>query len=267
MIVFPNAKINLGLNVVSRREDGYHSISSCFLPIGWKDILEVIEAPVFEFSSSGLEIPGDAQNNLCVRAFEMLKKDFDIPSVKIHLHKLIPMGAGLGGGSSDGAFTLMILNDLFELKISTAKLTDYAKRLGADCPFFLRNRPTMVSGIGEIFGDIDVDLSGVKVVVVHPDIHINTAKAFEKIIPNEPIWAIPDVLVSPRTAWLEGLKNDFEEPAIQEFSTIQTIKNELTRQGAFYTSMTGSGSAVFGLFETTCDHVRLKDYMIWAGEL
>ncbi len=269
MVVFPNAKINLGLNIVLKRPDGYHNISSCFVPIGWKDALEAVPADAFEFTSSGLDIPGDQQANLCVKAYHLLKENHDIPAVRMHLHKVIPMGAGMGGGSADGAFALKLLNELFELNLSTETLERYAQELGADCPFFIQNTPKLVSGIGEVLEDAMIDLSNKKVVVVYPNLHVHTGTAFSQITPREPGLSVASIIKTPMERWREVLVNDFEAPVFEQFPEIAQIKTKLYEQGAVYASMTGSGSAVYGLFEsgfeTKTKELAFENSSVWSG--
>ncbi|UXP30643.1 4-(cytidine 5'-diphospho)-2-C-methyl-D-erythritol kinase [Reichenbachiella agarivorans] len=250
MIAFPNAKINLGLNILSRRPDGYHNISSCFLPVSWRDILEIIPSDTFSFHSSGLSIPGDFHSNLVVKAYEMLRADFDLSPVEIHLHKVIPMGAGMGGGSSDGAFALKLLNELFALNLDHGQLEAYAKKLGADCPFFIQNKPRMVGGIGDVFEDIDLDLKGYQLLIVYPEIHINTKLAFQSITPQIPKMMPQEVLQLPILDWKDHLVNDFERPVFAQHPSLATLKEELYQHGALYASMSGSGSSVFGIFDS-----------------
>lgn len=253
MIAFPNAKVNIGLNITSKRADGYHNLSSCFLPIDWKDALEIVPAEKFEFTSSGLAIPSESSGNLCVKAYELLKEKYNIPSVKMHLHKVIPMGAGLGGGSADGAFALKLLNDLFEIGLTKEELEAYAKTLGADCPFFIDNKPKLVTGIGEVMEDITVDLSNYSVVVVFPGIHVSTKTAFSGITPKAPDYDLKSIIQKPPKDWQGTIVNDFEETVFSEHPEIQKIKEQLLAQGAHYASMTGTGSAVFGVFENGTD--------------
>lgn len=248
MIAFPNAKINIGLNITSKRADGYHNLSSCFLPIDWKDALEVIHSEQFEFTSSGLDIPGDSSGNLCVKAYNLLKEKHDIPPVKMHLHKVIPMGAGLGGGSADGAFALKLLNDLFEIGLPNKELEAYAKTLGADCPFFIDNKPKLVTGIGEVMEDVTVDLSGYKIAVVFPGIHVSTKTAFSGITPRTPNYELKAMLQQSPKNWQGTIINDFEETVFAAHPEIQQVKTQLLELGAEYASMTGTGSAVFGVF-------------------
>ena len=186
MVSFPPCKINLGLNVVSKRSDGYHDIETCFYPVPLTDALEIIKADRFSFTASGNTIPGDAANNLCIKAYELLRRDFNLAPVAIHLHKIIPTGAGLGGGSSDGAHALRLLNVIFDLKLSGEKLKDYALQLGSDCPFFIENKPMFGSGRGEVLRDISLDLSGRFIVLVKPNEHVSTAEAYAGVTPASP---------------------------------------------------------------------------------
>ena len=244
MIVFPNAKINIGLNVIEKRQDGYHNLESCFVPIPWKDALEVVESNTFSFSSSGLPIPGSG--NIVIQAYDLLKERFDLPAVSIHLHKNIPIGAGLGGGSADGAFMLKLLNELFELSLTPKELAAAAGKLGSDCPFFIDNRPKFVEGTGDIFSEISLDLSGHYLALVYPNLHVETKSAFQGLVPEKPRYNLKDTLESRTPGDWPGLvKNDFEKTADAK---IITVKEALYQQGAIYASMSGSGSAVYGLF-------------------
>ena len=195
MVSFPNCKINLGLNIVNKRDDGYHDIETVFFPIQLKDALEVIEIEEFGFSASGFSIEGEPAKNLCVKAYDMLKKDFpQLPAVQMHLHKAIPMGAGLGGGSADGAFTLKLLNKKFDLSLSEKQLINYSLRLGSDCPFFILNKPCFGTGRGEILEQTELDLSGYKFLIVQPSVHITTASAFSTIKPLKPAKSIKQII-------------------------------------------------------------------------
>ena len=249
MVLFPNCKINLGLNIVNKRSDGYHNIETVFLPIQLKDALEVIEKEEFEFSSTGLSIEGEIEKNLCVKGYHLLKKDFPyLSNVQMHLHKAIPMGAGLGGGSSDGAFTLKLLNKKFELNLSEKQLIDYSLKLGSDCPFFIVNKPCFATSRGEILEPIALDLSTYKIVIVHPDIHVSTAWAFSNINPQGPVKSIQQIIQQPILTWKNELSNDFETPVFKKYPEIKKIKDELYDSGAIYAAMSGSGSAVYGIF-------------------
>ena len=257
MLTFPNAKINLGLNVIARRPDGYHDIESCLYPIPFFDVLEIIPSEKFIFTSSGLDIPGDREKNLCVRAYYLLAKSFDLRPVHIHLHKVIPMGAGLGGGSADGAFTLVMLNEMFELQLSVDTLEELAGQLGSDCPFFIQNKPVFATGRGAEFQEIKLDLSGKFIALKHPGIHIRTKEAYSRVIPTEPKKSISKIIEQPIETWKNTLVNDFEKAVFPSHSELLRLKEELYQKGALYASMTGSGSAIYGIFEEKPD---LKDW-------
>jgi 4-diphosphocytidyl-2-C-methyl-D-erythritol kinase len=257
MIYFPNAKINLGLRVTSKREDGFHDLDTVFFPVPLHDVLEVItqstgSADAVTFTHSGIPIPGDTSSNLCIKAYYLLKKDYpDLPSILLHLHKHIPMGAGLGGGSSDGAFMLKLLNDKYKLGIGLDQLKTYALTLGSDCPFFIINEPVQAKGRGEIMQPISCELSSKTLVLVCPGIHVSTADAFRKIKLSPDAPSCVSVIESPIQAWKDNLINDFEEPVFSAFPEIGNIKEKLYNAGALYASMTGTGSTVYGIFETS----------------
>lgn len=249
MVIFPNCKINLGLQIVSKRTDGYHDLETVFYPIDLKDVVEIIENKEFEFSASGSPIGGGTDNNLCVKAFYLLKKDFPhLPNIQMHLHKVIPMGAGLGGGSADGAFALKLLNKKFELGLSEEQLIDYSLQLGSDCPFFILNKSCFATSRGEKLEPIDIDLSDFKIVIIHPAIHISTVEAFANIKPMKPGKSIKQVIQQPISTWKDELINDFENPVFNKFPEIKKIKDSLYDAGAIYASMSGSGSALYGIF-------------------
>ena len=254
MILFPNCKINLGLHILQKREDGFHDLETVFYPIALQDALEIIQNPSpseneIEFSTSGLVVEGKRGDNICVKAFHLLKKDFpQLPSVQMHLHKTIPMGAGLGGGSADGAFALLLLNKKFFLNIAEEKLIDYALRLGSDCPFFIKNTPCYATGRGEKMESLSLDLSSYKFVIVNPGIHINTGWAFSQIAPSAERRSIKDIIQQPIEEWKNQLTNDFEIAVGKLHPAVIEIKSLLYRHGAVYASMTGSGSTVYGLF-------------------
>ncbi|HRH47499.1 MAG TPA: 4-(cytidine 5'-diphospho)-2-C-methyl-D-erythritol kinase [Panacibacter sp.] len=258
MVIFPNCKINLGLNIVNKRADGYHDIETIFYPLPFCDALEIITNPehnstaTVQFSATGLKIDGAIENNLCVKAYNLLKKDFPLlPAIQMHLHKVIPMGAGLGGGSADGAFTLLLLNKKYQLNLSTAQLINYALQLGSDCPFFIINKPCFGKGRGEILEQIDLQLSAYKFVIVNPGIHINTAWAFSQITPAPPAQSLKENILRPVETWKNNLVNDFEKPVLQQYPQLQVIKDQLYNSGAAYAGMSGSGSTFFGIFKKT----------------
>jgi len=247
MIVYPNAKINIGLNVIKKQANGYHELSSVFYPIkDLHDILEILPAKDFSFSNSGIPIPGS--NNICINAFELLKVDFEIGNVAMHLHKKIPVGAGLGGGSADGAFTLKALNELFKLELSDLELECYALQLGADCPFFVENLPKYIMGIGEEMMSISLDLSPYKLKFIFPELHISTSEAYEGVIPGQPKKPLLDLINQPIENWKTVVNNDFEISAFEKYPQLKKIKEKLYADGAIYASMTGSGSVLYGVF-------------------
>lgn len=267
MIAFPNCKINLGLYIIRKREDGFHDLETVFLPIPFTDVLEILQPGVLHLEGVGhlvvTGLPVDSTNNLCIKAYNLLKQDFpELPAIKMHLHKAIPLGAGLGGGSSDAAFTLRLLNDKFKLNLKTEQLMDYALRLGSDAPFFIINKPCYATGRGEILEPINIDLTNYKIVIVNPGIHIETKWAFTKINPKEPGVSIKEIITQPIETWKEQLQNDFEVPLFAEYPEIKKIKNDLYEHGAAYASMSGSGSTVYGLFkkDDTIDYSNRNNY-------
>ncbi|HMK18473.1 MAG TPA: 4-(cytidine 5'-diphospho)-2-C-methyl-D-erythritol kinase [Chitinophagaceae bacterium] len=250
MVSFPNCKINLGLNIVNKRNDGYHDIETVFFPIHLRDSLEVIEKEKFEFSTSGFSIEGESEKNLCIKAYNLLKVDLPhLQMVQMHLHKAIPMGAGLGGGSADGAFTLKLLNKKFDLSLSEKQLINYSLQLGSDCPFFILNKPCFATGRGEILEQTELDLSEYKFLIVQPLIHISTAWAFSTIKPLRPAKSIKQIIQQSISTWKTELINDFENPVFEKYPEIKNIKDSLYDAGAIYASMSGSGSAVYGIFK------------------
>ncbi|MEQ8240097.1 MAG: 4-(cytidine 5'-diphospho)-2-C-methyl-D-erythritol kinase [Cyclobacteriaceae bacterium] len=247
MLDFPNAKVNLGLNITAKRPDGYHEIETCFLPVPWKDALEIVEAPKFSFTSSGLNIPGDGSDNLCVKAYKIIASSYSIPPVHIHLHKIIPMGAGLGGGSADCAWTIRLLNEMFELGMSHEKMAEIAGKLGSDCPFFIWNKPLLAKGVGNVFEEIKIDLSGNYIALNYPNIHVSTIEAYSGVSPAIPTQSLKNILKNPAN-WKDSLINQFEAKILKDHPEIAYAKNKLYEQGAWYAAMSGSGSTVFGLF-------------------
>lgn len=270
MLTFPNAKINIGLNITEKRTDGFHNIESVFYPVGWSDALEVIpnDSDNVEFQTSGLEIPGNQDSNLVLKAYRLLSDAYAISGVTFHLHKVIPMGAGLGGGSADGAFALKLLNDIFKLELSTAQLQDFARKLGSDCAFFIENRPVYCYAKGDQFEDFSLSLNGKFIVLVNPDIHISTAEAYGGVTPQLPKVSLKEALSQPISTWKEIVKNDFEEKLLIKYPAISAVKTALYENGALYASMTGSGSTVYGIFDQEVDLKHLfPTYAIWQGKL
>ena len=253
MLIFPNAKINIGLNIINRRDDGYHNLETVFYPINIKDALEIVVAEKLSFESSGLEIPGRTEDNLCIKGYHLLKKDFDLPPVKIHLHKNIPIGAGLGGGSADAAFFIRLINQNFNLRMTDDQMIGYARQLGADCAFFIQNKPMFAFDKGDEFEPIRLDLSKYKIVVVMPPVHVSTAEAYRGVSPAPVKESLMDLIYEPISEWRKFIKNDFEASVFKNHPEIRGVKAALYEAGAVYASMSGSGASVFGIFEDTPD--------------
>ena len=252
MVIFPNCKINLGLHILRKREDGFHDLETVFYPVPLVDALEIVqtnkEGQQVNFSLSGLRVDTTPEENICIKAYHLLKKDFDLPAVKIHLHKHIPIGAGLGGGSADGAFTLLLLKKKFNLDISDEQLIGYALKLGSDCPFFIKNKVCYATKRGEVLQEINLNLSSYKIVLINPGIYINTGWAFSQIQPNGDRVLLLEIIEQPMEQWKENLGNDFEKAIFKQHPSIREIKEQLYANGAIYASMSGSGSSVYGLF-------------------
>jgi 4-diphosphocytidyl-2-C-methyl-D-erythritol kinase len=274
MIVFPNAKVNLGLNVVRRRDDGYHDIESVMVPIPLSDALEVIidpELPPGEvvYTRSGLAIPGTSDGDLCMKAVGLLRQKAELPGLRIHLHKVIPMGAGMGGGSSDGAHMLLLLNDLLHLGISRTELSDMAAQLGSDCPFFINPGPQLALGRGERLSPINLDLSGLWLVLVNPGIHVPTPLVYAHTVPTGRLLDLGELLATrPIEDWQELVPNTMERYVFEAFPEVGAIKMQLKEHGAVYAAMSGSGSTVFGLFRNEPDpFAKSKGWATWKFRL
>jgi 4-diphosphocytidyl-2-C-methyl-D-erythritol kinase len=251
MVVFPNCKINLGLNVLQKREDGYHNIETVFYPVRVYDVLEIITSADHQNSltTSGIPIAHD-EENLCLKAYYLLKKDFpQLPAIKMHLHKTIPVGAGLGGGSSDAAFALSLLNKKYNLGIPEQQLFVYALQLGSDCPYFLLNKPALAAGRGEVLNEITLSLSKYKMLLINPGIHINTKEIFKEIKAAIPAKNIQEIIQQPVSTWKNELTNDFEKIVFFKHEEIKKIKESMYQHRAMYAAMTGTGSTVFGIFD------------------
>lgn len=263
MICFPNAKINIGLDVLRKREDQYHDIETVFYPIQLCDILEINQSEKFKFTQSGLAIEGNIEHNLVVKAYRLFEHVFNIAPVHIHLHKQIPFGAGLGGGSSDAAFTLKMLNTLFNLKLSKVQLLDYALGLGSDCPFFIENQPAFASGRGELLVPVSVNVNNMHLVLVKPDFGVGTAEAYGGIIPHVPEVSLHQKILKEVQFWPDIINNQFETNVFKLYPKLTLIKNNLYDNGAIYAAMSGSGSTIFGLFEHAPESLMFVDCFVW----
>lgn len=271
MICFPTAKINLGLRVVEKRPDGYHNIETFFYPIGLKDALEMVpsrELPDIQLTVSGSQETIETASNLVTKAYRLMQATYDVPVFDTYLHKAIPTGAGLGGGSSDAAFMLRMLSQSLDAGISDVELMDMAARLGADCPFFLLNKPAYATGIGNQFEATDLSLRGFFLVVVKPPVSVSTAEAYAHIIPHSRSRSLKDMLTSPVSEWKNWVENDFETYAFRTYPVIGNIKQRLYDNGALFASMSGSGSAVYGLFKEAVDlSAAFSDCFYWSETL
>lgn len=265
MILSSNAKINLGLNILYKREDGFHEIQTLMLPIALGDRLSVEESAVFSFECQGMQlVEGE---NLCVKAYSLLKKEFSIPNVSIKLQKNVPIGAGLGGGSSNAAFVLKALNQLFNLKLKQDDLENYAQRLGSDCAFFIGNTTAIARGKGERLEKYPLDLSDYLVLLVNPQIHISTAAAYSEIRPNKHPFSPESIKELNMVNWQSEIVNDFERSVFHKYPEIRHIKEQLIKSGASYSSMSGSGSTVYGIFEKgKIPSIKWPaHYFVWSG--
>lgn len=264
MILFSNAKINIGLNIVSKRPDGYHNLETILYPLAIRDAIEIVEAKNLLFTSSGLNIPGKAKDNLCLKAYHLIKQDFSIPPVHIHLHKHIPIGAGLGGGSADASFLIKLLNDKFSLGMDNQKMESYATKIGSDCAFFIKNKPAIAIGKGDQLSLIDLDLSLYFIVLVMPNIQVSTFEAYQGVKALEVQESLTEFIKIPVTDWLSVIKNGFEPSVFLKYPIIRTIKDTLYESGALYASMSGSGSSVYGIFKKELKLPELeKDNMVF----
>jgi 4-diphosphocytidyl-2-C-methyl-D-erythritol kinase len=264
MVVFPGCKINIGLNIIRRRADGFHDLETMFYPVAWTDVLEIIPSAKDEFIFDGNVIDCPLTDNLCYKAYQLLKKDYALPPVALYLYKNIPSGAGLGGGSADAAFTLSTLNQLFSLQLSEIALMQYAAKLGSDCAFFIRNRPVFATGRGEVFTEIEVNLRGYHLLIVKPEVHVSTAEAYSMITSKVPEKSLQELIELPIAQWKDSVVNDFEAPLFEKHSVLASIKDKMYQLGAVYASMSGSGSAIYGLFDERIDlQKEFPDMVCW----
>ncbi|MCJ0743861.1 4-(cytidine 5'-diphospho)-2-C-methyl-D-erythritol kinase [Pedobacter montanisoli] len=249
MLTFANAKINLGLFLTEKRTDGYHNLQTVFYPIKIYDVVELIDAEETSCMVKGIEVPGETTDNICLRAFKMLQAEFNLPNQRIILLKNIPVGAGLGGGSADAAFLIKLINDKFNLGISIAEMENYARKLGADCAFFIRNQPVYAFGKGDEFEEAEIDLSSYFLVLVKPPVHVSTAQAYANVSVKQPVQPLKRLIELPLSEWQSVMLNDFEPSVFAAFPQIAEIKTKLYEAGAKFALMSGSGSSVFGIFD------------------
>ena len=254
MILYPNAKINIGLKILNKRDDGFHNIETLFYPIELADILEIVESETVSMKEYGIDIPGRSEENICIKAYNLLRQDFDIPPVEINLYKKIPVGAGLGGGSSDGAHTILLLDTLFNLNLTHNQKVRYASRLGSDCPFFIENRPVLGYGKGEKLEPFDPALGRYAIKLITPPCFVSTAEAYRGVVPRDKRDNINDaplceLLQKPVEQWKNHVVNDFEESVFKRYPQLAEYKENLYKEGALYASMSGSGSSLFGIFQ------------------
>jgi len=265
MKLLSNAKINLGLNVIARRADGYHNIESLFLPIPWSDEIYIEKAQKFALFTDGIPIPEGGVSNTCVKAYELLKAAYDISPVHIHLNKHIPTGAGLGGGSSNASFVLKALNKIFQLQLSTGNLESIALRIGSDCPFFIHNKACFVSGTGDKL-DFNLDFQlNAHGVMVNPGVHIDTASAYAAITPQAPKMPLREAMHLSPSEWQGTIVNDFEAVVLKKYPHLKRVRQKLMDLGAFYVSMSGSGSTFYGLFEEAPTQLQFREDMHWSA--
>jgi len=267
MLYYSNAKINLGLNIVNKRADGFHDIETVFYPISINDALEFIESDVVSLSSSGLEVDCPLEQNLIIKAYSLLQKDFKLPTLKFHLHKVIPFGAGMGGGSANAAYTLVELNRFFKLNLSEDQLMEYARQLGADCAFFIKNSAVYAEQKGDVFTNLNLDLSDYYILLIHPGFGVSTQEAYANVSPKSPAKNIQEIIKQDISTWETDLENEFEQEIFKKYPVLDQIKTQMYSNGALYAAMSGSGSTVFGIFKNEPNIEGLDNYWFWKGKL
>ena len=270
MILFPKAKINLGLSVIEKRPDGFHNVETAMVSLALTDVLELIPNRIgnTQFEITGLDIAGDRKSNLVWKAWEIMQRRFDLPAVNIHLHKVIPSGAGLGGGSSDAAAMINLCNHQFKLGLQEAEMEMLVKPLGADCAFFIKSRPAMATGKGDELSSLSLALQKYRIVLVKPEIHVNTVEAYTWVTPSQKESSLLQIIYSDIHLWKENLINDFEEPVFLHHPALKIIRDKLYEKGAVYASMTGTGAAVYGIFDQEINLTdEFQDCFIWQGKL
>lgn len=248
MICFPHSKINLGLNILQKRADGYHDLETVFYPVPLCDILEILPSEQFAFKQSGLTVEGNENDNLCIKAFKLLQEKFNIDNVYIHLHKQIPMGAGMGGGSSDAAYVIRMCNDLFSLGMTTEEMQSYAAELGSDCAYFINDTPMYGKGRGEILSPLNINLNGYYLKIVNPGIHISTAEAFKGVHKDANRLSLAERISQPIYNWKGLIENDFEVHLFNKYPELEKIKSTFYKEGAVYAALSGSGSTLYAIY-------------------
>ena len=270
MLFFPNAKINIGLHIVKKRKDGYHNLSTVFYPISLTDVIEFVPAKTSRtgWKNTGIKVSGKLQDNLIIKAYNLLKQDFPLPALHIHLHKIIPSGAGLGGGSSNAAFMIKALNTYFSLGLNEKQLLEYAQKIGSDCPFFILNQPVHASGTGNIFTPVKLNLAGLYILLVKPSDSVKTVDAYKNVIPTPEKIPLIQLIEKPIEQWKDWLTNDFEPYALSQYPDIKKIKRILYEKGALFAQMSGSGSSIYGIFYTLPEDISpFQKHFTWAGKL
>lgn len=272
VIIFPNAKINLGLYITEKRPDGFHNIETTFYPVGWCDVLEVIEnnhSPVpFKLNLSGLNVQGNEDDNILYKTWQLIQKKYMLPNLNVYLHKVIPMGAGLGGGSSDAAFFIQLLDQKFNLNIPNHEKINMARSLGSDCAFFIENKPVFASEKGDVFESLNLNLDQYHLLIIYPKLHSDTKLAYSQVRPKKPNVNLKYFLEQHSVQqWKDVIQNDFENSLFHQYPLIQDIKEKLYAEGALYASMSGSGSAVFGIFENIPELNWVNEFPHWSGSL
>ncbi|RUT78473.1 4-(cytidine 5'-diphospho)-2-C-methyl-D-erythritol kinase [Ancylomarina longa] len=271
MLCFPNAKINIGLNVIEKRSDGFHNIETIFYPIPLCDALEITNSNIlqdYQFSTTGIPVTIEDHDNIVMKAFQLLKTEFAIPPTAIHLHKNIPFGAGLGGGSADAAFMIKLLNDQYHLKLSESRMEQLAGMLGSDCPFFIQNKAVFAEGKGDIFSKVSIDLSNYFIYLIKPNLPISTPEAYRCITPKYPDKSLRELIQQPIELWKDLIFNDFEDSIFPKHEELRTIKDMLYKNGAIYAAMSGSGSSIYGIFKHKPLPIsNFKNHFTWISHL
>ncbi len=267
MLYYSNAKINLGLNIIEKRKDGFHNIETVFYPLSLQDAIEFVPSEMVSLTSSGIQLDCELEQNLIIKAYRLLQEDFDLPILKFHLHKIIPFGAGLGGGSANAASTLIELNKFYNLKLSESQLMRYASKLGSDCAFFIKNKSVFAEQKGDVFSELELDLSAYQILLIHPGFGVSTPEAYAGVCPRVAKVSVAKIAQRNVNSWKDNLRNDFEETVFQKYPILDEIKQKMYNNGAVYASMSGSGSSMFGIFENQAEDIDFGSFWSWKGQL